>query len=114
MNFAAILLTLLMLPGCGGPACVNEVLSGWPSPDGTLIAFIYHRRCGAAAEVSTHVSVISYHESLHNETGNVLAASGEQPVKVSWRGPKELAISGFKNPLYQRAEPIHSVAVEYP
>ncbi len=68
MKATLVLLTLCLLAGCGGPVCKNEVLSGSPSPDGAFIAFIYHRRCGAAAEVSTHVSVIGYHDSLRNET----------------------------------------------
>lgn len=108
----SIVLCSSVLSGCNKPACQNEVLAGKPSPDGALIAFVYHRRCGG--EASTQVSVIDFHDSLHDEPGNVLAVGGEQQIKISWLGPKELQVGGFAHPTYQRTEPIHAVAIRYP
>jgi hypothetical protein len=112
--WTGILVSASLLLGCGKPACKNDALLGLPSPDGALIAFVFHRHCAAPAAVTTQVSVMSFHESLHDETGNVLSVPDEQPVKISWRGPHELAVTGFKNPVYQRTEPIHSVVIKYP
>ena len=102
-----------VLIACSEPACENTVLVGKPSPDGALIAFVYNRRCGSARE-STDVSVIGFHDSLRDQTGNVLSVGAAQPVKVSWLGPKELQISGFVNPFFKRTEPIDSVTLAYP
>jgi hypothetical protein len=110
----AILVSSSVLLGCGKPACQNDALLGLPSPDGALIVFVFRRHCAAPAAVSTQVSVIGFHESLHDEPGNILSVPDEQAVKVSWRGPHELAVTGFKNPIYQRTEPIHSVVIKYP
>jgi hypothetical protein len=109
-----ILLSSTPLIGCNKAACENEVLQGKPSPDGALIAFVYFRRCGSSQETTTHVAVISFHDSLRNEPGNVLAVGRAQPVKILWRGPKELEVGGFTDPTYQRTAPIDSVAIKYP
>ena len=100
------------LLGCGGPACVNEVIAAAPSPDGSVIAFVFHRKCGTGGSLATQVSVVPFHDSLRG-AGNVLAVANDQPIKIVWRGPTTLIVSGFEDPLYQRARPVGSVTVEF-
>jgi hypothetical protein len=110
---AAFLLSAGGMLGCTGSTCKNEVIQGLPSPDGAVIAFVFHRRCGAPATVSTHVSIIAFKSSLHNDAGNVLAVGNEQPVKISWQSPKRLVVTGFHDPTYQHAQPMDSITVQF-
>jgi hypothetical protein len=110
---ASFLLGLGGMLGCTGSTCKNEVIQGLPSPDGAAIAFVFHRSCGAPPTVSTHVSIMAIHRSLHNDAGNVLVVGNEQPVKISWQSPKKLVVTGFKDPTYQRAQPMDSITVEF-
>jgi hypothetical protein len=109
----AILFACAVIGACAQPACDQQVTHAAPSPDGANIAFVFRRACAAPRGVSTQVSVVPYTESLRDDTGNVLALRDEQPVKISWQGPKTLVVSGFKDPLYQRNEPIHSVVIGF-
>jgi hypothetical protein len=109
----ALLPISLLLAGCSGGACKNEVVSGLPSPDGAAIAFVFHRSCGTPAEVSTDVSIIAFRDSLHDGPGNVLVVPDEQPVKVSWQSPKKLLVTGFSNPTHQQAQQIDSITAEF-
>jgi len=101
------------IAGCSGTHCANAAYFGLPSPDGASIAFIFHRTCTAPASVTTEVSLLPFHESLHADPGNVLIVPGEQPVKVTWHGAKVLSVSGFKNATLQRSQPLDSIAIEY-
>lgn len=109
----AVLLISSALVGCTGSACANKVVYASPSPAGEVIVFVFHRNCGATGGVSTHVSIVAFHDALRNDTGNVMIVGGEQPIKASWRSPKRLVVSGFKDPTYQRAQQIDSVTVEF-
>jgi hypothetical protein len=111
-----ILLTTLLMTisaACSRHQCTNQAFYGLPSPDGKFIAFIFHRTCAAPAVMTTEVSLMPFHQSLRNEPGNVLAAPGEQPVKVSWHGAMTLLVTGFTDPIYRRTEPLDAVAIEF-
>jgi hypothetical protein len=110
---AAFLLSAGGMLGCTGSTCKNAVIQGLPSPDAAAIAFVYHRSCGAPATVSTHVSIIAFKNSLHNDAGNVLVVGNEQPVKISWQSPKRLVVTGFHDATYQRTEPMDSITVQF-
>lgn len=56
---------------------------------------------------------MSIHRSLKNEAGNVLVIGGEQPIHVTWLGPKRLLIAGFKEPVFHRTSSINSVAIQF-
>ena len=102
----------LVLCGCHPSSCRNDVVSGAPAPDGAHIAFIFHRQCPAAA-ASTEVSLIAFHASLRDAPGNVLRAPGVQPVKVTWRSPTEMIVSGFEVPTYEWKSPMDGVTIEF-
>ena len=108
-----ILLGALWTGGCKGPQCENEAFYGLPSPDGTSIAFVFHRRCAADKTVTTDVTVLDFHSPLRNEPGNVLAVGNEQPVRVSWLGPHELVVTGFAEPAHRRNSRAGSVTIEF-
>jgi hypothetical protein len=109
----AISLTLSTVAGCSRPECKNDALYGLPSPDGAFIAFVFQRTCEQPHGVSTQVSLMPFHESLRNEPGNVLSVPGTQPVKVAWRGPRTLFVTGFEGATYQRTQPIDSSRIDY-
>ena len=111
--FTAILLCPLWIGGCRGPKCENEAFYGLPSPDGASIAFVFHRKCAAKAAVTTDVTVLDFHSPLRNEPGNVLAVGNEQPVRVSWLGPRKLVVTGFAEPIYRRNPEVGSITVEF-
>ena len=113
LRAASILLGALWIGGCQGPHCANEAFYGLPSPDGTSIAFVFHRRCDANKVVTTDVTVLDFHSPLRNEPGNVLAVGNEQPVRVSWLGPHKLVVTGFAEPIYRRSQQAGSVAIEF-
>jgi hypothetical protein len=104
---------LIGCAGCSGPECTNQVRNGLPSPDGHFIAFVYYRRCSGDPHVSTNVSVMNFRESLRNKPGNVLIAAGEQDVKVSWANPRRLMMMSFKDPTYERADPMDAMTFDY-
>jgi hypothetical protein len=84
-----------------------------PSPDGADIAFVFRRSCGTTTGWSTDVSVIDMHRSLRSGPGNVLIVGDEQAVKVSWRGPKKLLVTGFKEPIHLQNPRVDSVTIEF-
>ena len=112
-GFAVVVLAVgaACASGCA-PSCENEVLNGMPSPDGRNIAFVFRRRCGS--QMSTHVSVIDLHRTLKGEPGNVLAVAGEQAVKMIWRGPDRLEVSGFRPPVLLRDSKVDGVEILFP
>jgi hypothetical protein len=104
---------VLFCTGCTAPECTNRVINGLPSPDGNSIAFVFYRQCSDTASASTNVSVVNFHDALRNKAGNLLVAPGEQPVKVSWVSPRHIILTGFKDPSYERAEPMEAITIEY-
>jgi hypothetical protein len=112
-HWPAVLLSASALLGCSQRACKNDVIFGMPAPDGAFIAFVFHRSCAGSSAVSTQVSIIASRDSLRNETGNVLVVPDLQPIKISWRSPKQLLVSHFRDPIYQRTQPLDSVVVEF-
>jgi hypothetical protein len=109
---AALLLSMVMIVGCTQSHCENDVIRGMPSPDGTKIAFVFRRHCGATTGWSTDVSVIAMRSALRSGPGNVLVVGDNQAVKVSWLGPRTLLVSGFKEPTYRNSQ-VDSVTIEF-
>ena len=110
---AVILLGSVGMAGCTGAQCENQAFYGLPSPDGTSIAFVFHRRCAQKTESTTEVTILDFHSPLRNEPGNVLAVGNEQPVRVSWLGPGKLVVTGFAEPIYRRNPLIGPITIEF-
>jgi hypothetical protein len=106
-------LGILALGACSRQSCVNQAIIGLPSPDGARIAYVFHRTC-SGGPVTTHVAVISLPNSLRDETGNVLTVAGEQPIKIAWRSPTTLHVTGFTDPLYKVDHPLGTVTIDFP
>ena len=109
----ALLFGTVGFAGCHGPQCENKAFYGLPSPDGTSIAFAFHRSCTAKAESTTEVTVLDFRSPLRNEPGNVLAVGSQQPVRVSWLGTGKLVVSGFTEPIYRRNGQVGSITIEF-
>jgi len=114
LPMAAGLLAAMQLAACSRTVCQNEIIQASPAPDGAAIAFVFDHTCSPQGGVSTQVSLIALHDALRDGTGNILALSDKQPVKIAWRGPKQLIVTGFQNPAFQIDKPLGSVTVEFP
>jgi hypothetical protein len=110
---ALAVISALAVLGCSGPPCVNEVVRGLPSPDAADIAFVFHRACGNVPGTDTNVSVIGLHSSLRAGPGNVLIVGDDQPVKVTWLGPKRLSVTNFKGPVQFENSLVAGITVEF-
>jgi hypothetical protein len=108
-----VLLGALGIGGCKGAQCENKAFFGLPSPDGTSIAFVFYRKCAPKMDTTTDVTVLDFHSPLRNEPGNVLAVANEQPVRVSWLGPRKLVVAGFVEPVYRRNARVGSITIEF-
>ncbi len=114
MRAAATMVAIAWLTtACTRSSCDNQAYYGLPSPDGRYIAFIFHRRCAGPQGVSTQVSLMPFHDSLRGDPGYVLAVAGEQPVMVSWRGPRTLSVTGFETASFRREGPLDGIGIEF-
>jgi hypothetical protein len=114
---ALIALTALLgtlTGGCAKTACDKQVLYAAPAPDGAAIAFVYRRSCGTPPVPSTHVALVPFNGSLHDAPGNVLALPGEQAVKIAWRSPTQLVVTGFNNPVISKSTAVGAIRIEFP
>lgn len=98
--------------GCHHSHCTNTVTSGTPSPDGVHIAFVFDRVCADTGEVSTHVSIIRFKDSLREGTGNALVAAGRQPFSLAWHSPSLLVVSHVKDARVARVQAMDAITVE--
>jgi len=81
-----------LVTGCG-EACQNEITGFAISPSGELEAIVFHRDCGAATGINTHVSIIDAKDDLPDRPGNVAIVNGKVPLKARWTGHSQLEIS---------------------
>ncbi len=70
--------------------CANTVIAEYPSPSGRLKAVVFDRDCGATADFSTQVSIVSSASGLDNEGGNLFVANTDHCRAPSWKsgGPE--------------------------
>lgn len=83
--------------------CGNEVISEFPSPDGTKRLVVFQRDCGATTDFSTQASVLPARTPLPNEKGNLFISdtdhgaapagpSGGTSVTVRWESAQSVVL----------------------
>lgn len=72
---AVAIALLLPLAGCDAE-CENTILSEYRSPDGSHVAVIFQRECGATTGFSTQLSILAPGEQPR-EAGNVFRADAD-------------------------------------
>lgn len=65
-----------------------------PSPTGRMDAIAFSRDCGAMTGFSTQVSIVAAHEEP-SDSGNVLVARGQAPIKLRWESDASLVVTGI-------------------
>lgn len=88
---------------CASIICADETVNELPSPDGSRIARVFVRNCGATTDFATFVAVIARHWMLpdSSETVFVGSAIGDGPrgpgggpeARVRWRTSRDLVVS---------------------
>src|SRR5262249_9999867 len=78
----------LLLAGCRGDVCGNEVVSEVSAPGGAARAVLFQRDCGATTGSSTQISVVRRGAGLSG-AGNAFVADGDHGAAVpfAWGGP---------------------------
>ena len=75
--------------GCYGPACENAVVTSIESPDGSHVAVVFSRNCGATVGFNTQVSLGASGARPLEGPGNVWVADDSGATeKASWGGPQ--------------------------
>lgn len=89
-----IVVPILFAAACAevGCICPDNVLSRSTSPDGTLVATLFQRDCGATTDYSTIVSVQSPSQGFRDERTFVFVAKGQKSVTVKWTSKRDLSI----------------------
>ncbi len=113
--FAGVVVGLALLITASGyfllnSMCSNKTISEAKSPDGSLVAVVFQRDCGATTGFSTQVSIFRSWLPRWNNSGNIFvsdtnhgaapsAPSGGPEVRVHWQAPNVLVV--FHHPRAQ-------------
>jgi len=116
-RFVCISLSIVLLAGCrwdGDPfSCSTSVEREYPSPDGTHIAIVYHRDCGATTDFNTQVGLRLRTERLDLERAQVVAVAGQHPVTPVWSSNRRLVIPLPNDQIYVQSRRWCDVEVSY-
>lgn len=105
---------LILVAGCTGSLCGNEILQEVASPDKQHLAVIFERNCGATTANSKQISVVSFGMKLPNEAGNTFIAKGGGDVRVTWKSADQLTVHHPKNLEIFKAQPnTMGIALKY-
>jgi hypothetical protein len=96
-NFTFALMISVLLIGCEGDMCENEISQSIISPSGSYIAYVFSRNCGATTGFNKQVSVLPSNEKPLVDSGNLYINSKQIPVHLQWQNDKVLKISGAIN-----------------
>lgn len=119
----AELLATLLCAGCSD-ACRNTLASKRLSPDGSHVAVLFQRDCGATTGFSTHISILDADGKLSG-SGNALIADDDHGAARDgdWGGPKAemtwlssdrlLVRYAIKSRLFKRTEQVSGVSITY-
>jgi hypothetical protein len=95
-----------MLTGCSS-FCGNSLVSVHPSPDGSFVAVVFYRNCGATTPFTTEISVVRGVEDAisrgydgnvfsmvdPNDSNKGLEVNGAIEARLNWRSSQLLSIS---------------------
>lgn len=119
-----IILTLtlpqLLIAACA-PNCKNNVLQTLDNPQGTKVAVLYTRECGATTGPSTNVSILTRDAIPPERIGNVLvlkdpasAAETSRTTRLRWSAADTLEVSLLGGRAVQsKADALDGVSVHF-
>lgn len=89
------LLLILMLAGCSGFFCSDDVIQEVVSPDGKFVATVFERNCGATTPYLRIVSLRVAKNSFDAEAYNnwVFKINGQPKVQIVWSDFDKLSIT---------------------
>ncbi|WP_157136814.1 hypothetical protein [Sphingomonas sp. PAMC 26617] len=120
---AALLATLMICSGCSD-ACQNTVVSRNLSPDGTHVAVLFQRDCGATTGFSTQISILDAKDKPLGG-GNAFVADDDHGAArignwegswadIKWLSPERLRIRyATKSRLFKQKERVSGVIISY-
>ena len=103
----------LMLAGCLGSECVNEVSEVLESPDGTKKIVLFSRNCGATTGSNTQASIIEMKQKLPDGGGNAFIVD-KGTAKVSWKKDGGVLVvfnRGVR--VFKKEQTVSGIAFEY-
>jgi hypothetical protein len=86
---------LFLLSGCEVfSSCGNRLIHEDKSPDGTMVAALFERNCGATTPYSYHVSIRRKDDRFdpENMDARVFSVRKHRQIDVSWRNHKQLVV----------------------
>lgn len=123
MKGSPILVALLACAGCSD-ACQNTAASRSSSPDGSHLAVLFQRDCGATTGFSTQISILSPGDKLLGG-GNAFIADDDHGVaragewggswaEMKWLSPDHLLVRyAVKSRLFKQDEDVSGVRITY-
>ena len=118
-SFAALMICL----GCSN-ACQNTVVSRSPSPDGTRVAVLFQRDCGATTGFSTQISILDANDKPSGG-GNAFVADDDHGAarvgdwegswaEMKWLSPERLRIRyATKSRVFKQKGSVSGVSISY-
>lgn len=109
-----LMCALTLLPSCS--PCSDAFKSKAVSPDGSLVANVYERNCGATTDFSSMVNVQSASDKFHPDEGLLFVAKGRYVLSVSWTGSRTLLVSCTscsRNNVYREVSILGDIDVKY-
>ena len=94
MRSLICMIAYMLVAGCVGSQCGNEVLSEAASPDIKYVATVFERNCGATAPYARVVSIRPVGSEFDgNDMGEyVFTMQGQHDVTVQWTTANRLVI----------------------
>ena len=94
-NFIATVFVSLITASCGFDTCDNSVVSELASEDGSSVATIFERSCGAPSPKVTVVAMRAASDKFNPERHKdwVFTIHGDTVVEVEWDGNGRINVS---------------------
>ena len=97
--------------------CSNEVLAVAHSPDGTYVATVIERNCGATTRFVRVVEVHEYGDGLDfdelDDAVYVIESTGTIPIRWDDETHLAIGIAGAGGPAFKKSETWRSIAISY-
>jgi hypothetical protein len=96
------------------PKCELSELDTRSSPDGEIVASVFHKNCGATADYITGVALRRAGQSFTDESSNVvLVIEDTVSIEVRWAGDNKLEIGvSPAAPIFSKRDEWKNVSVE--
>ena len=119
----ALLAAVMICSGCSD-ACQKTVVSRSPSPDGTHVAVLFQRDCGATTGFSTQISILAANDKPSGGGNAFVADDGHGAARVgdwegSWADMKWLSRERLriryatKSRIFKQEERVSGVTISY-